>query len=71
MSASAEFSVRAAARELGVTLSHAYALIWAGRLQARQVGGRWKIPRAAVEERLRRRRKRQSWPGPGRSSGKK
>jgi excisionase family DNA binding protein len=50
-----ELSVVESARKLGVGLDRAYDLIWAGKLAARKVEGRWAVSREAVEERLRRR----------------
>ncbi len=49
-----EISVAEAARQLGVGLQYAYALIYSGRLAARRVNGRWLVPLAAVRERKRR-----------------
>ena len=53
MSAKAEetLSLRQAAVELGVSLSHAYNLVWAGRLPGAKQDGVWRIPKAAVEAR--------------------
>jgi excisionase family DNA binding protein len=48
-------SVPSAARKLGCTLRYVYDLLYAGRLKAEKVDGRWKIPVAEVEARLRRR----------------
>jgi excisionase family DNA binding protein len=49
------FSVGRTARELGCTLGYVYALVYAGRLKAEKVGGRWQIPLTEVEARLRKR----------------
>jgi excisionase family DNA binding protein len=49
------FSVPEAARKLGYTLGYVYDLLYAGRLKADKVGGRWQIPVAEVEARLRKR----------------
>jgi excisionase family DNA binding protein len=43
---------RAAAQLLGVRLDSIYPLIWAGKLAAQKVDGRWRIPSHAVEQRL-------------------
>ncbi len=51
-----EVTPKEAAQRLGVGLSHAYQLIWAGRLRARRDDGRWLIPISAIEERLARTR---------------
>jgi len=48
-------SVPAAARKLGCTLRYVYDLVYAGRLKADKVEGRWKIPIAEVEARLKKR----------------
>jgi excisionase family DNA binding protein len=44
-----------AARRLGIGLDYLYALLWTGKLKARKIAGRWRIPVAEVEARLRRR----------------
>jgi excisionase family DNA binding protein len=46
------FSAVEAARRLGVGLDYLYGLLWTGKLQGQKVGGRWAIPAAAVEARL-------------------
>jgi excisionase family DNA binding protein len=46
-----EMSVAEAARNLGVTLHHVYALIWGGQLKANRVGGRWRVSAEAVKAR--------------------
>ena len=51
-------TVSAAARKLGCTLRYIYDLLYAGRLKAEKVAGRWHIPVAEVEARLRNRVKR-------------
>ncbi len=43
---------RDAAHRLGIGLHHLYELIWSKKLPARRVDGRWLIPAAAVEARL-------------------
>jgi excisionase family DNA binding protein len=48
-------SVPAAARQLGFTLKYVYDLVYSGRLAAKKVAGRWQIPVAEVEARLRKR----------------
>jgi excisionase family DNA binding protein len=50
-----EITVREAAQRLGCTLHHAYALVYANRLPSRKVAGRWLIPSAAVESRIKQR----------------
>jgi excisionase family DNA binding protein len=47
-----EMTVAEAARALGVTLHHVYALIWGGQLAATRVGGKWRVSTNAVETRL-------------------
>jgi excisionase family DNA binding protein len=44
-----EITPKEAARMLGVRLDHLYPLIWAGKLEARKVDGRWLIPQTAVQ----------------------
>lgn len=44
-----EMTPKEAARALGVRLDYLYPLIWAGKLEARKVDGRWLIPLRAVE----------------------
>jgi len=44
--------VKEVARRLGVTLKSVYDLVWAGRLNARKVDGKWLIPVIEVEARL-------------------
>ena len=48
-------SAKEAARKLGTCLDRVYSLIWAEKLPAKKVEGRWFVPLAAVEERLRKR----------------
>jgi excisionase family DNA binding protein len=48
-------TVPAAARQLGFTLKYVYDLVYSGRLAAKKVEGRWQIPAAEVEARLRKR----------------
>ena len=52
MKGSKEISPKLAAQRLGYALSYPYQLIWACKLEARKQGGRWLIPEAAVEARL-------------------
>ena len=47
-----EISAIEAARRLGVGLDYLYSLLWTGKLQARKVGGHWRIPLEAVQTRL-------------------
>jgi excisionase family DNA binding protein len=42
-----------AARQLGVGLDYLYSLLWTGKLLGRKVGGTWRAPVSAVEERRR------------------
>jgi excisionase family DNA binding protein len=51
----AELTAIEACRILGVGLDFIYRLIYSGKLPARKVEKVWRIPSAAVEERLRRR----------------
>lgn len=48
----------AAARRLGLGLDYLYKQIWAGKLPARKVNGRWRIPLAAIEQRVKEREAR-------------
>jgi len=50
-----ELTVIEASRKLGLTLDSLYRLIYAGRLPARKIDKRWRIPADAVEARLKRR----------------
>jgi excisionase family DNA binding protein len=43
--------VRDAAIMLGFTMKYVYDLVLLGRLPAKKVGRKWRIPRRAVEER--------------------
>lgn len=36
-------SVREAAHSLGVTLDYVYKLIWAGKLKAEKIDGKWRV----------------------------
>ena len=45
-----------AARRLGVGLDYLYGLLWTGKLKGRKFENRWRIPAAAVEARLKRRK---------------
>ena len=49
------FTVPEAARALGWTLKYVYDLVYAGRIAANKVAGRWHIPKAEIEIRLRKR----------------
>ena len=44
-----------AARRLGIGLDYLYALLWTGKLKGQKVEGRWQVPAAEVEARLRKR----------------
>jgi len=46
------------ALQLGIRLDYAYGLIWAGRIAAKKVNGRWLIPTEAVEAHAKRREMR-------------
>ena len=46
-----EMTVAEAARALGVTLHHVYAMLWAGRLEGRKVKRQWRVSADAVEAR--------------------
>jgi excisionase family DNA binding protein len=48
-----EISVAEAARKLKGAISYVYSLIWAGKLAARKVNGRWRISAEGVESRQR------------------
>lgn len=63
MARPSEISPRKAAQCLGVTLSHLYHLLWAGKLSARRQDGRWLIPAAAVAARLKARKERNATSG--------
>jgi excisionase family DNA binding protein len=50
MARSGDFlSVPATARKLGCTLRYVYDLVYAGRLKAEKVTGRWRIPLSEIE----------------------
>jgi excisionase family DNA binding protein len=53
-----EISPREYAKRTGTRLDTTYAALWAGRIRARQVDGKWRIPAAAVEDTLRKKRTR-------------
>lgn len=50
-----EIGVAEASRRLGITMDHLYSLLWAAKLKARKVDGKWRISVAAIEERRARR----------------
>jgi excisionase family DNA binding protein len=50
-----ELSVSEAARKLGISLDGVYRLLYSGKLQGVKTDGKWRIPRSAVEARLKRR----------------
>jgi excisionase family DNA binding protein len=50
-----ELTPREAARRLRVSLYFIYQSLWAGKLPAHKVDGRWRIPARAVEARLKQR----------------
>jgi excisionase family DNA binding protein len=47
-----EISVAEAARRMGVALTYVYSLVWAGKLKAHKVDGKWQVSAAAVKARL-------------------
>lgn len=47
-----------AARRLCIGLDYFYKLLWTGKLPATKVNGRWRIPLAAIEQRLKEREAR-------------
>lgn len=51
-----EIGVAEASRRLGITMDHLYSLLWAAKLRARKVDGKWRIPVEEIEERKARRR---------------
>jgi excisionase family DNA binding protein len=51
MTKNTEMNAIEAARTLGVGLDYLYSLLWTGKLTGQKVGGRWRIPRSAVEAR--------------------
>jgi excisionase family DNA binding protein len=53
-----ELTTREAAQKLRIGLDSVYALLWAGKLAARRVEGRWRIPASAITERLKRKEQR-------------
>jgi excisionase family DNA binding protein len=48
-------TVPEAARQLGCTIKYIYDLCYSGRLGAEKVVGRWRIPLAKIEARLKQR----------------
>jgi excisionase family DNA binding protein len=50
-----EVGVAEAAKRLGITTAYLYTLLWAARLEARKVDGKWRIPTEAIRERMARR----------------
>jgi excisionase family DNA binding protein len=55
MAKARDLSPREAAQQLRVRLDSVYALIWAGKLKAHKLDGRWRIPGDALKARLERR----------------
>jgi excisionase family DNA binding protein len=53
-----ELTATQSCRRLGITLDALYRLLYAGKLPGRKVEGVWRIPLAAVEQRLREREAR-------------
>ena len=52
MSKPRERSPREVAQMLQIRLDAVYSLIWAGKLEAHKLDGRWRIPAEAVDLRL-------------------
>lgn len=48
-------SVSETARKLGISLDGVYRLLYSGKLAASKTDGKWRIPVATVEARLRKR----------------
>jgi len=48
-------SVSEAARKLGISLDSIYRLLYSGKLVGTKTDGKWQIPTATVEDRLRKR----------------
>lgn len=48
------------ARILGIRLDTLYQKLWAGKIPASKVDGRWRIPASAVQARLKARQKAQT-----------
>ena len=48
-------SVSETARKLGISLDGVYRLLYSGKLRGAKADGKWRIPAAAVEERLKQR----------------
>ena len=49
---------RQAAKELGIRLDATYSLIWAGKLTARKLNGRWFVSPDSVQQRQKKREAR-------------
>jgi len=52
MSKGKDVSPREAAQRLSIRLDSVYSLIWAGKLQAHKLDGRWRVSSEAVDTRL-------------------
>jgi len=52
---SGSYSVQQAARAMQCSLKWIYDLVLSGQIRAKKVDGRWRIPKAEVEERIRKR----------------
>jgi excisionase family DNA binding protein len=50
-----QLSVGQAARKLGISLDAVYRLLYSGKLEGSKNDGKWHIPTATVEDRLRKR----------------
>jgi excisionase family DNA binding protein len=50
-----DLSPREAAQLLRIRLDSVYALIWAGKVKAHKLDGRWRIPAESIKHRLDRR----------------
>jgi excisionase family DNA binding protein len=53
MSKRKDLAPKEAAQRLSVRLDSVYSLIWAGKLEAHKLDGRWRVSADAVDERLR------------------
>jgi excisionase family DNA binding protein len=51
-------SPNAAARRLGISVDYLYKLLWAGKLKGQKINERWRVPVAAIEDRLKQRQER-------------
>lgn len=63
MKQQSELSPREAAQRLGIGLDSVYSLLWAGKLSARKVDGRWLVSPSDVDARLKSREARRGTTG--------